>query len=67
MSIFIHTVYIREIHSIQFDWYVILDIPKREVESKLINQSSDSLLRSKAARASMRLGVPYFWHVLIDL
>ena len=50
---------------------VILYIPKREVESEAINQSSKSLCRSKAAHASIRpmqvlISLPNFRHVLID-
>jgi len=50
---------------------VILDIPKLEVESKTINQSSKSLHRSKAAHVSMQpmqvlISLPNCRHVLID-
>ena len=42
-----------EIYHMYVDRSEIFDIPKREVESQCINQSSELLPRSKAAHASM--------------
>ena len=46
---------------------MILNLIKREVESKSKNQSSESLRRSKETHASQVLtSLPNFRHVLID-
>jgi len=44
---------------------MILDIPKREVESKSINQSSESLPMTRMSNAA-QVSLPNCRHVLID-